>query len=73
MASVEHFPGKWLPGAARRGEAVRFLVLRRLAAFINWAARIVFSTVAPFEVAVIAAYAVGMMAGFVLYRGVVWT
>lgn len=55
------------------GEAGKFLVCGGFAAFVNWAARIALSSVMPFEVAVVLAYAVGMVVGFVLYRTVVWT
>lgn len=55
------------------GEAGRFLVCGGFAAFVNWAARIALSSLVPFEVAVVLAYAIGMAVGFVLYRTVVWT
>ncbi|MBN8944029.1 MAG: GtrA family protein [Rhizobiales bacterium] len=55
------------------GEAGRFLVCGGFAAFVNWAARIALSSLMPFEMAVVLAYAIGMTVGFVLYRTVVWT
>ena len=56
-----------------RGSAVlRFLVCGGTAAAINWLARIALSAVMPFEPAVLVAYAIGMTAGFILYRTLVW-
>ncbi|MEH3119163.1 MAG: GtrA family protein [Methylorubrum populi] len=49
-------------------EAVRFLIAGGSAAAINWLARILLSPVLPFGAALLAAYAVGMAAGFWLYR-----
>ncbi len=49
-------------------QVVRFLALGGLAAAINWVARFPLSLVMPFEAAVVAAYAIGMTAGFTLYR-----
>ncbi len=57
---------------ALTAEATRFLVCGGLAAFVNWAARIALSLALPFEAAVILAYLIGMTAGFLLYRGIVW-
>jgi putative flippase GtrA len=48
--------------------ALRFLLAGGLAAAINWLARIALSSVLPFSVAILVAYAIGMVAGFVLYR-----
>jgi energy-coupling factor transport system substrate-specific component len=50
----------------------RFLVCGGTAALINWLARIAFSSVMPFAPAIVAAYAIGMLAGFLLYRTWVW-
>jgi putative flippase GtrA len=50
----------------------RFLVCGGSAAFINWLARIALSLVMPFVPAVVLAYAIGMLAGFLLYRTLVW-
>jgi energy-coupling factor transport system substrate-specific component len=50
----------------------RFLVCGGSAALINWLARIGFSPFMPFIPAVIMAYAIGMVAGFILYRTLVW-
>jgi len=52
--------------------AMRFLVCGGLAAAVNWFGRMLLSLVLPFTAAVVAAYAVGMVAGFVLYRRYVW-
>ena len=49
-------------------QSVRFLLLGGLAAAINWLVRFPLSAVLPFDLAVVAAYAIGMSAGFVLYR-----
>jgi energy-coupling factor transport system substrate-specific component len=49
-----------------------FLICGGLAAAINWGARIALSPWLGFELAVAAAYAIGMVAGFVLYRRFVW-
>ncbi len=51
---------------------VRFLVCGGSAAAINWLARIAFSLLFSFAASVLLAYVVGLVAGFVLYRGVVW-
>ncbi len=55
---------------------IRFLLVGTLAAAVNWLARIVLSAAfAPtlsFEVAVLLAYAIGMMSGFLLYRAYVF-
>ena len=50
----------------------RFLLAGGGAAAINWLARFPLSWVMPFFVAVLAAAAIGMLAGFVLYRGFVF-
>ena len=49
-----------------------FLVCGGLAAAVNWLARIGFSRWLGFELAVIAAYLLGMGVGFALYRCFVW-
>lgn len=51
---------------------VRFLVFGGLAAAINWLARIVLSLALPFALSVCLAYAIGMVAGYLLYRRYVW-
>ncbi len=53
-------------------EIARFLICGGAAAAINWLARIALSLVMPFPAAVALAYAIGMAAGFALYREVVW-
>jgi putative flippase GtrA len=52
----------------RLPQVVRFLLLGGLAAAINWLVRFPLSAVLPFDLAVIAAYMIGMSAGFLLYR-----
>jgi putative flippase GtrA len=47
---------------------LRFLALGGLAAAVNWASRFAWSLIAPFEVAVLLAYATGMVVAFVLFR-----
>lgn len=49
-----------------------FLVCGGLAAAINWGARIALSPFLGFEAAVVVAYVIGMIAGFLLYRRFVW-
>lgn len=51
---------------------IRFLLCGGTAAAINWLARIGLSFLMPFEAAIILAYAIGMTAGFLLYRHLVW-
>lgn len=46
----------------------RFLLAGGFAAFVNWAARFPLNEVMPFGAAVVAAYAIGMVVGFFLYR-----
>jgi energy-coupling factor transport system substrate-specific component len=53
-------------------EVLAFLICGSLAALINWLARIALSTWISFELAVALAYAIGMVAGFLLYRTFVW-
>ena len=50
----------------------RFLICGGSAAAINWLARIALSQFMPFAAAVALAYGIGMIAGFCLYRYVVW-
>ena len=54
------------------GTIIRFLICGGLAALINWLARIGFSQAMNFSSAVVAAYLVGMLSGFILYRNIVW-
>jgi len=53
---------------ARLPQAVRFLLLGGFAAAVNWLVRFPLSAVVPFDLAVVLAYAIGMSAGFLLYR-----
>lgn len=57
---------------ARSETAGPVLVCGALAAAVNWAARIALSQWLDFGAAVTVAYAVGMVAGFTLYRHFVW-
>ena len=50
----------------------RFLICGGSAAAINWLARIALSQFMPFAAALALAYGIGMIAGFCLYRYVVW-
>lgn len=45
-----------------------FLVSGGLAAFLNWSSRFLFSLWLPFEVAVVAAFFVGLLSGFLMMR-----
>jgi energy-coupling factor transport system substrate-specific component len=58
--------------ARLRGPVLAFLICGTLAAAINWLARMILSLWLPFATAVVVAYAIGMLAGFVLYRRYVW-
>ncbi len=49
-------------------EITRFLLAGGLAAAINWLARLTLSFALPLEMAILVAYAIGMLAGFFLYR-----
>lgn len=51
-----------------RSEIARFLVAGGAAALLNWLARIGLSQLMSLTVAILLAYAIGMLAGFVLYR-----
>lgn len=55
-----------------KSEVVRFLIAGGSAAAINWVARILLSLAMPFEAALLLAYAIGMAAGFWLYRAFVF-
>lgn len=49
-----------------------FLVTGGLAASLNWGSRFVFGLVLPFELAVVAAFMVGLLSGFLLMRSLVF-
>jgi len=51
---------------------IAFLICGTLAAAVNWFARMILSFWMDFELAVIIAYAIGMLAGFLLYKRYVW-
>ncbi|AWB22885.1 GtrA family protein [Methylobacterium currus] len=51
-----------------RAEVARFLIAGGSAAAINWLARILLSGVMPYWASMLAAYGIGMVAGFWLYR-----
>lgn len=53
-------------------QILRFLLLGGLAAAINWLVRFPLSLVLPFSWAILVAYAIGMTAGFTLYRAYVF-
>jgi putative flippase GtrA len=53
-------------------QVFRFLLLGGLAAAINWLVRFPLSMVLPFSWAILVAYAIGMSAGFTLYRAFVF-
>lgn len=55
------------------GPLIAFLICGTLAAAINWFARMILSLWMSFGLAVVIAYGIGMLAGFVLYRRYVWT
>ena len=57
----------WLGAAARR-QFFCFLLLGALAASINWLMRFPLSRFMPFEIAVMAAYLLGMAVGYLLYK-----
>jgi len=50
------------------GEFVQFIAIGGLAAFVNLASRFMLDFIMPFELAVLIAYALGMIAGFFLFR-----
>lgn len=55
-----------------KGEIARFLIAGGSAALINWLARIGLSQILPLDQAILLAYGIGMLAGFVLYRSFVF-
>ena len=61
-----------LKSLVQSSAVIRFLLCGGTAAAINWLARIALSLAMPFEAAIILAYAIGMTAGFLLYRHLVW-
>lgn len=54
------------------GTMLRFVFCGGGAALVNWLARMAISPLVGFSAAVIIAYAIGILAGFVLYRSIVW-
>jgi energy-coupling factor transport system substrate-specific component len=54
--------------AAARRQFFCFLLLGTLAASINWLVRFPLSRCMPFEIAVMAAYLIGMTVGYLLYK-----
>ncbi|HEX2730886.1 MAG TPA: GtrA family protein [Polyangiaceae bacterium] len=52
-----------------KSEVVRFLIAGGTAAALNWGARYVCSWFVPYEVAVVLAFLVGLLSGFLLMRG----
>lgn len=55
-----------------RGPVLAFLICGTLAAAVNWFARMILSQWMSFAAAVVVAYAIGMLAGFLLYKRYVW-
>lgn len=53
-------------------ELARFLATGTLAAAINWFAGIGLVRLVPFEIAIVVAYLIGMLAGFTLYKAFVF-
>ncbi len=53
-------------------ERVRFLIAGGGAAFLNWIVRFPLSMFLPYAAAVTAAMGIGMIAGFILYRNLVF-
>jgi len=51
---------------------VRFLACGGVAALANWGSRFLWSLILPFSLAVVAAYAVGMVVAFYLFRAFVF-
>ncbi len=51
-----------------KAEVLRFLIAGGIAAALNWSARFVCSFFMPFELAVVAAFTVGLVSGFTLMR-----
>ncbi|MFN3607425.1 MAG: GtrA family protein [Hyphomonas sp.] len=58
--------------ALLRDERIRFLVAGGSAAFLNWVIRFPLSLFLPYAAAVTVATAIGMVAGFFLYRSLVF-
>jgi energy-coupling factor transport system substrate-specific component len=58
--------------APLKGPLLAFLICGTLAAAVNWFARMILSLWMPFGPAVVVAYAIGMLAGFILYKRYVW-
>lgn len=55
-----------------KDERIRFLLAGGSAAFLNWVIRFPLSMIMPYAAAVTAATAIGMVAGFMLYRSLVF-
>ncbi|ABI77071.1 conserved hypothetical protein [Hyphomonas neptunium ATCC 15444] len=55
-----------------RDERIRFLIAGGSAAFLNWIIRFPLSIFMPYAAAVTVATAIGMVAGFFLYRSLVF-
>ena len=55
-----------------RSPTIRFLIGGGTAALVNWLVRIPLSLILPFGLAVLAAQAVGLAVGFVIYRNYVF-
>ncbi|MEQ9506374.1 MAG: GtrA family protein [Hyphomonas sp.] len=53
-------------------ERIRFLIAGGAAAFLNWIVRFPLSMFMPYAAAVTVAMAIGMVAGFILYRNLVF-
>jgi energy-coupling factor transport system substrate-specific component len=63
---------KLLSRAQALPQPTRFLLAGGLAAGVNWLARIPLSAFMPFVPAVLVAACVGMLVGFIMYRGFVF-
>ena len=55
-----------------QNEVLRFLIAGGTAAAINWLARIILSVALPLPMAILIAYMVGMVFGFIMYRAFVF-
>jgi energy-coupling factor transport system substrate-specific component len=64
--------GQFFSGRFFKSEVARFLIAGGSAALINWLARIGFSQLLPLDQAILLAYGIGMLAGFLLYRSFVF-
>ncbi|MVV48168.1 GtrA family protein [Pseudomonas sp. PB120] len=51
---------------------MKFLLVGGISAFLNWSSRFIFSIWASYEIAVVLAFFVGLLAGFVLMRAFVF-